>query len=73
MRVEALPGTPTVIAHVLLQIHNKKMFDSENEGECDGAHNIRNCAVRWQIEKCMKDNTQFCGSSHRFCDISISN
>ena len=36
VRVKAnLPGTTTIIAQLLLQMHNKKMFDIENEGQSD--------------------------------------
>ena len=38
--VEAiLPGTSTIIAQFLLQMHNKNMFDIEDEGQSDaGRH-----------------------------------
>ena len=41
VRVEAnLPGTSTVNAQFLLQMHNKKVLDLENEGQSDEAQHL---------------------------------
>ena len=46
---ENLPGTATVIAQFLLQIHDK-IFDLENEGQSDGTH-IHNDAIQWHTNQ----------------------
>ena len=42
VQVEAnLPGIFPVIVQFLLQMHNKKMFDLENEGQSDGTQHLQ--------------------------------
>ena len=71
-----LPGTSTVIAQFLLLMHNKKMFDKENEGQSDGAQHMQWCYSMANInlyhvyKNC---NTHFYAISCRFDDIKVCN
>ena len=51
MRIEAnLPGTSTVIAQFLLQMHNKKMFNLESKGQSEGAQHFQWCHLMANIK-----------------------
>ena len=54
-QVEAnLPGTSTVIARYLLQMHNKKCLTLKMKVKVK-EHNIYNGAILWQISDSIKD------------------
>ena len=61
-----------VEAYLQMQMHNKKMFELNNEGQSDGAQHLQ-CHSKEDMNNNKNRNSNFCASSHHFRNINVSN
>ena len=54
-------------------MHNKKMYDLENEGQVHGVEHTQWLHSMANINLSKSQMTPFCDSSHCFQDIKVSN
>ena len=74
VRVEAnLPVTSAAYAFFLQQMHNKKIFDFENEGQGREVQHSQWRHSMANINLCKSSDAFFYDNSYRFRDINVSN